>query len=136
MVGEAHSYDNYRKMTEEDIAPYLIPDLETDEDVFHEKVQKKKKNKHIDEETFSALIITEPREFTHHIHVDYNPATGFVGLPESWKEILDKAVNKGEITIEEVMNNKEDAARVAGVRIIYYQNHFDHICKNYTHNNF
>ncbi|KAG2378643.1 hypothetical protein C9374_008282 [Naegleria lovaniensis] len=107
MVGEAHSYDNYRKMTEEDIAPYLIPELG------HENDHHDRAHSH-EEEGFSGLVITRPTEFTHHIHVDYDPERGFTGLPDTWKEILEKGVNKGDITIDEVMNHKEDAARIAG----------------------
>lgn len=96
-------------MTEEDIAPYLIPQVENHDDHHYHQNEK---------EGFSALIISQPTEFTHHIHVDYDPDRGFLGLPDSWKEILDKGVDKGIITIDEVMNNKEDAARIAGVSII------------------
>ena len=113
-IGEAHSYDNYRKMTAEEdiIAPYLIPELESS--------VKGEGSKHNDHEEFSGLIITRPTEFTHHIHVDYDPEKGFLGLPDAWKEILDKGVNTGAITITDVMNNKEDAARIAGVCILRF----------------
>lgn len=111
MVGEAHSYDNYRKMAEEDIAPYLIPEIG------HEQNHDRSHSHEEGSEGFSALVITRPTEFTHHIHVDYDPERGFIGLPDAWKEILEKGLNKGDITIDEVMNHKEDAARIAGVCI-------------------
>ena len=103
-------------MTEEDgvIPQFLIPNIEEENNESEGKKKKKVKVQDQDE-SFSGLVITAPREFTHHIHVDYDPERGFIGLPESWKEILNKGIDKGDITLDEVMNNKEDAVRIAGV---------------------
>lgn len=50
------------------------------------------------------MVISEPFDFKHHIHVDYNSETGFSGLPPEWEKIL----KSGQISKEEVIANPEE----------------------------
>ncbi|KAL9652757.1 hypothetical protein ABK040_010790 [Willaertia magna] len=102
--GDSHTYDSYRKMSDDHqevdlIDPILIPEV--------------LKNPKLKEPETNGLIITRPKDFTRHIHVDYDEKRGFVGLPEAWKKILDEGINNNEITVEEFKENKDDFVQIA-----------------------
>jgi hypothetical protein len=58
--------------------------------------------------------VSAPYNVQHEIHVDFDSATGFSGLPPEWEAIL-----KGSISKAEVIANPEDAKAVLKFQINY-----------------
>jgi len=71
---------------------------------FLAKVQGKRPS----QEARPEVSISSPFDTKHNIHVDFNAATGFVGLPSEWEAML-----KGSgITKDEVLNNADGVLEV------------------------